>query len=652
MLFMRHRCFAACTLLALLFAAALVIPISVQVPATIEAADGNTRLFFQLDDTTVFSDRQCVRASWHVEGIQAVWFEDRATTGEGSGQACNERAALRVRFLDGSEKTYRIHKEVFLDKLPFRLGLLACGALILAAILLAPGFAALRRFGQNRHLRRFTASLPGPFETTAAPTDRLTLWALVGLILVAAAVRTAYLTAPIRSDEAFTYLLFASQPLTTALSDYSAPNNHLLHTLLVHLSTSLWGYLPWAVRLPAFMAGILVVPAVYQVGRRFYGRWVGLFAAGLLVGSSYVIEWSTVARGYPQMTLFFLLLLITANELRQRPTRRRWALFALWSVLGLYSVPTMIYPLALTGTWLLLALARQTDAVQRRQALRGFVLAAAAIGIGTLLLYLPALLYVVRRAAESPDLNILKPVTWHSFIGGLLHETRLVWAYWNRDLPGWLTGFLIAGLGASLIFHPKLARYPLHWAIAAVLSLTPLLFIPLVSSFARLWIYLLPLYFVLCAAGGLYLVRIIFRGRALWREGVLIAAFGVALFGASAALTGQSIIFSNEGTRSLGAEEGILAIRARQQNHQPVVCVGICLAHEYYGLIHDVPLAAPPQQPTDTPYFVIVYLDKDQHEIEPALERIGYDQAAIGSIERIYESVDSAVYFITPADAP
>ena len=50
------------------------------------------------------------------------------------------------------------------------------------------------------------------------------------------------------------------------------------------------------------------------------------------------------------------------------------------------------------------------------------------------------------------------------------------------------------------------------------------------------------------------------------------------------------------------------------------------------------------------PYFVIVYLDKDQHEIEPALERIGYDRDAIRSMERIYESVDSAVYFIIPAE--
>ena len=59
-----------------------------------------------------------------------------------------------------------------------------------------------------------------------------------------------------RFDEAFTFLRFASQPLLEGLTTYAEPNNHLFHTLLVHISTSLFGDQPWAIRLPALLAGV------------------------------------------------------------------------------------------------------------------------------------------------------------------------------------------------------------------------------------------------------------------------------------------------------------------------------------------------------------------------------------------------------------
>ena len=58
-------------------------------------------------------------------------------------------------------------------------------------------------------------------------------------------------------------------------------NNHVLHTLLVRLSVALFGGSPVAIRLPAFVAGVLVVPLTFtsiaaacsQCLQRFYRGW-------------------------------------------------------------------------------------------------------------------------------------------------------------------------------------------------------------------------------------------------------------------------------------------------------------------------------------------------------------------------------------------
>lgn len=46
--------------------------------------------------------------------------------------------------------------------------------------------------------------------------------------VVATAVRVAFIGPPVRYDEAFSFLHYASQPWKTTVSDYSFPNNHFL----------------------------------------------------------------------------------------------------------------------------------------------------------------------------------------------------------------------------------------------------------------------------------------------------------------------------------------------------------------------------------------------------------------------------------------
>ena len=80
-------------------------------------------------------------------------------------------------------------------------------------------------------MRRFLVDAVEPDLTVR------THWATLATVCVLGfGLRAAYLAQPIRYDEAATYLAFASRPVWLAVADYSYPNNHIFHTLLVKLS--------------------------------------------------------------------------------------------------------------------------------------------------------------------------------------------------------------------------------------------------------------------------------------------------------------------------------------------------------------------------------------------------------------------------------
>src|SRR3990172_4791582 len=136
---------------------------------------------------------------------------------------------------------------------------------------------------------------------------------LAGLLLLAGflppferVIRGLSLSQPMQHDEAYTFIAFASRPFWIAISDYSLPNNHVFHTLLVYLAYHLLGDQPWIIRLPAFLAGVAIIPLTYAAAALFYNRKVGLLSAGLAAASPLLIDYSANARGYTLICAFTL----------------------------------------------------------------------------------------------------------------------------------------------------------------------------------------------------------------------------------------------------------------------------------------------------------------------------------------------------------
>ena len=76
-------------------------------------------------------------------------------------------------------------------------------------------------------------------------------------------------------------------------------NHHFLNTLLMYLSTSLFGVSEWSMRLPALAGAALYFAAVYRLCRYAFGDgYTFLLSVALLTLNPLILDFMVVARGY------------------------------------------------------------------------------------------------------------------------------------------------------------------------------------------------------------------------------------------------------------------------------------------------------------------------------------------------------------------
>lgn len=307
---------------------------------------------------------------------------------------------------------------------------------------------------------------------------------LAFIILSGLVFRLAEWNNPVTYDEAYTCVGFASHGLWAALSDYSLPNNHILHTVLVVFSTSWLGNAPWALRLPAMLAGLALIPALYALGKRVYSPQTGLLAAALAAWWPALIQYATEARGYSLLSFFTVLAILLAHQLLQSNRLRHWAMLSLCAALGFVSLPLMLYPAV--GIYLWLALEGPKNRSFFLRWLGSGLLTAAL----TVLAYTPALLVSGwRKIAANGFVQPVEAGKYFDWV--LLTRLRDTWITWNRDVPLAVTVLLTFGFFLSLAFHRRIqtTRWPfplvlLTWVAALVLLRRP-------EAFDRFWAWLL-----------------------------------------------------------------------------------------------------------------------------------------------------------------
>ena len=352
--------------------------------------------------------------------------------------------------------------------------------------------------------------------------ERAHLSLLVLIVLGGALVRLRLLAGPVMFDEADTLFEFVRRPVNVGLTFYPTPNNHVFHTLLEHTGVALFGTAEWVIRLPAFLAGVAVIPMTYVTTRVLYNRDAALIAAGLVAPSAALVEYSLNGRGYTMVCAAFLALVALGHRLIHRPCGAAWVLWVVIAALGFYTLPIMIFPIAITALWMAIAIAVEAPRAERPALLRALLLALVTTAVLAFLLWAPTI--------DQSGWSFREPTT----AGKLL---RKVSDLWTAAWPAWVTTVLAVGLVAGVGIHRRIARrsVPVVVGLAAIPVL--LLVLP-VPPFARSWLFLLPLVSGIAAAGLVGLMR------AIDRRGRFVGSAAVAL--AFGALVGRGLAVGQE----------------------------------------------------------------------------------------------------------
>lgn len=385
---------------------------------------------------------------------------------------------------------------------------LKAGAVLGAVVLLSVS-ALLMRF-RERLLRRFAALLQDLVRLGRELRFKRPSWALGIVFIAGAALRAVGLDAPMQFDEADTYNFFASRGYMDALSDYTAPNNHIFHTLLVRTSTLLFGNSPTVLRLPAFVGGLAVMPLAYLAGVRLFGAGAGLIAAAVTAFHPTLVFYSANARGYTIVAALTLALFAVSATIARRRSLAAWTLFIVLGTLGMFTIPTMLYSLAAAALWILASGRRP-----RAQLVREVSVAAAVIAAGSALLYTPA---AVRTGVESIAANrFVRPQPWSGLAELWPRRAAEIYYRWTSGVPIAVLLALAAGLAAS--FRRSSARALWGCLLLSALGLPAL---QRVVPYARVFIYLVPLLALFVGVGLADLRR-------RWVPRVPAAALAVAL---------------------------------------------------------------------------------------------------------------------------
>jgi hypothetical protein len=406
---------------------------------------------------------------------------------------------------------------------------------------------------------------------------------LLGIVVaVGALLRLQRLDDPVAYDEAYTYLNFARRPWYEAIGDYNSTNNHLLNTLLMHLTTRLFGPQEWAMRLHVFLAGCALPVAVCGWARTWsrdasaarnvsgesdaagqFGMTVPLLAAALTAVSPMLITYSADARGYMLVALAAVVFDSVLAQIRTAPGPRLWLKAWLALVVGLCAMPLMLYAVVPSLMWFVL-LPGRADEAAFTHSVRGRVLALVPLlgtaGLAVLGFYSPA--YVFRGLMFLHD-PIMQEASSSDFLLSLAECWRGAWQWWTDGaIPQWLWAALLV-LGLATV--ARNGRFWMRWMMPFVFVLAANI-AQHVTPPPRIYLHLAP-WLSLVAANGVEVAFRVLRPRAAGTLGACAAT--AILIAGTAHSVPQRVLFHKAERTSFVSVPQVIERISREVESRP-----------------------------------------------------------------------------------
>jgi len=453
-------------------------------------------------------------------------------------------------------------------------GLIIGIILFMIAVMLIIFIRKLRLFLSNLALSFliFFKEVFAKIKVFAVTENKLHLASLIFIIIVSVIIRALYLNQPLRGDEATTFIEYASKPFYTILSDYNSMNNHILHTLLVHFSYKIFGIDLWAMRLPAFIFGLLIVPLSYITARIFYNKNVAIISSAVVSASFLLIGFSSNARGYTMISFFFLTILCLAKCLKDNNNTFGWFLFCILSALGFYTMPLMIYPFGIVIVWLLLSILFKDIKIHQKTLLKNIFLSIFTIIIFTIILYLPV--FIKTGFEHALEINLDNTRTWPEFFDTYLTLAKNVWNEWNINIPVILKHFFVFSFLISLILHRKIASHRVSLLAPIIIWCIPVILILQKDTpvFSRYWIFLIPIYIIISSSGVFYIINLVLcRAKSKKSLIFIIISFFLVVGLSASVYMSRSVLRSNEGGSFREAEEITVMLKEKLDSNDAVL---------------------------------------------------------------------------------
>jgi uncharacterized membrane protein len=313
---------------------------------------------------------------------------------------------------------------------------------------------------------------------TPPDTARLVL---LGLILAGLALRLA-VPRGIWLDEAIS-IHQARLSLHGLFSNlYNGDRQPPLYHLTLWLTIRVFGDGEFAVRLPSLIAGTLVIPALYALGRELYDRRTGLIAAGFAAVSPLLVWYSQEVRMYEFIALFGLLALLTQLRAIRNGTMLNWAAYILATAALLWS---HYFGLLLIGVQQLVFVGVLVHRKRRGEPVRPLALGFAYSGAVLVMQLVPLFVFahhqyqVTAAAAGSPS-GTYDYLSFYSVL------SNIAWSLWGYQ-PNAVTVLLAAMwplflLGSLVLLGRGGSRQTMGLAAAAIVLVVLLI---AVSAFDR-----------------------------------------------------------------------------------------------------------------------------------------------------------------------
>jgi Dolichyl-phosphate-mannose-protein mannosyltransferase len=333
---------------------------------------------------------------------------------------------------------------------------------------------------------------------------------LLVLVIGGLIMRLRYVFDPVRYDEAYTYFHFAKYSFVRILTDYSLPNNHVLHTLLVKISIVFLGVTEFALRFPALLAGIAMIVVGYFFARTYLAKIPAFLFSSILAFSHYAIFYSINARGYTLSALLLIGAALLVTRLMTMSTRSRSIILGLLSGLLLVTVPSNApFVVALYGYWVLSVIKK------RRYSALPHIFTSGFLGI---LVTLVGYSGIIAQSGVSAIVgnNFVSRLSYSQFFSQLGHSLNEWFVAFTLDIPIFFAFLILVLWGVG--FVTQLRRCGLSAIFFVVTSVWFLIFAVLPP--ARVLFPLLPFFFLLVIDGYLWLIN---KGQISSRVSLMVA---------------------------------------------------------------------------------------------------------------------------------